>query len=110
MSNTEGLILAQTALGKRIRMLRKEQRLSQPAFAVLCKLHVSHLGKIEGGKANPSLESLLTIARAFGMTAADLLAGIPEADAADNSEQPAEPSSNSNEAPPGEPTKTPRAV
>jgi transcriptional regulator with XRE-family HTH domain len=77
MPKTEEFILAQAALGKRITTLRKRNKLSQPAFASLCKLHPSFLSRIEGGKANPNLATLITIARALGMTLSDLFAGIP---------------------------------
>jgi transcriptional regulator with XRE-family HTH domain len=73
-------MLAQAQLGKRIRMLRKARRLTQPSFAQLCNLHASHLSKIERGEANPTLQTLLGIANALGISPSKLFTGIQDSD------------------------------
>lgn len=54
--------------GARVRELRKATTgLSQEAFADKCGFVRSYMGKIETGKANPSLDSIQTIADALGV-------------------------------------------
>ncbi|HDR9248450.1 TPA: helix-turn-helix transcriptional regulator [Burkholderia vietnamiensis] len=54
--------------GARVRELRKAGTgLSQEAFADKCGFVRSYMGKIETGKANPSLDSIQTIADALGV-------------------------------------------
>jgi transcriptional regulator with XRE-family HTH domain len=75
--DNQGLSVAQAALGKRVRTLRKARRLTQPALARLCKLHASQFGKIENGKENPTFKTLLAIARSLEVSVSELLAAIP---------------------------------
>ena len=49
-------------LGARIRQLRKKKGWSQGEFAEACKIHRSHMGKIERGETNVRLSTLLIIA------------------------------------------------
>jgi XRE family transcriptional regulator, regulator of sulfur utilization len=60
------------ALGKRIRELRKERRYSQEKLAELASIHENHVRRIEGGTANPSYLVLIRIAKALGVSVADL--------------------------------------
>ncbi|QCP83987.1 XRE family transcriptional regulator [Alcaligenes faecalis] len=54
--------------GARVRELRKATtKLSQEAFAYKCGFVRGYMGKIETGKANPSLDSIQTIADALGV-------------------------------------------
>lgn len=86
---------AQVQLGQRIRELRIERRLTQPALASRCNLHYSHLSKIERGQTNLSLSCLLSIATAFNMTISHLLADIPYPHAATQVQPSAPPSTTS---------------
>ena len=65
------------ALGKRMRELRaKHGSISQEAFADHCGLHRTAISLIERGKRVPSLTTLLTISRGFGLTLSQFLHGV----------------------------------
>ena len=64
------------SLGKRIRELRKQCRFTQERLAELADIHENHVRRIEGGTANPSFLVLAKIAKAFGLSVADLLRGL----------------------------------
>jgi putative transcriptional regulator len=54
--------------GARVRNLRKTKTtLSQEALADRCGFVRSYMGKVETGKANPSLDAIQTIADALGV-------------------------------------------
>lgn len=63
-------------LGQRIRVLRAERDWSLKDLAAASKLSVSQISSIERGANLPSMESLLAIARAFGMKPSQILASI----------------------------------
>ncbi len=54
-------------LGKRIRQLRTECRLSQEELAGKCGIHPTLVGKIERSGGNPSLITLERIAKGLGL-------------------------------------------
>jgi transcriptional regulator with XRE-family HTH domain len=62
----------QPALGAAIRALRDERELKQLAVAEDAEITVAHLSKIERGKVNPTWGTVEAIARALGVTLADL--------------------------------------
>lgn len=71
-------------LGARIAALRREAGLSQAELASRLKVSPSALGMYEQGRREPSMETLVQIARVFGVTTDYLLTGKaaePEADA-----------------------------
>lgn len=63
-------------LGQRIRVLRAERGWSLKDLAAVSRLSVSQISSIERGANLPSIESLLAIARAFGLQPSQLLASI----------------------------------
>ncbi len=63
-------------LGHRIKLLRVERDWSLKDLAALTKLSVSQISSIERGANMPSMESLLSIARAFEKRPSDILASI----------------------------------
>jgi len=63
-------------LGHRIRILRAERDWSLKDLAAAAKLSVSQISSIERGANLPSIESLLTIARAFDLKPSEILASI----------------------------------
>ena len=69
---TEGL----ARLGKRVRRLRQEQRLSQEQVAERAALDAKHLQAIEGGHVNVTFASLVGIGKALGLKLAELLKGV----------------------------------
>ncbi len=62
--------------GSRVRDLRKEQGLSQEAFADICGLDRTYIGGIERGERNVALRNIAVIARALGITISHLTKGI----------------------------------
>jgi transcriptional regulator with XRE-family HTH domain len=66
--------------GTRVRGLRKGTGLSQERFADAIRVGRSHMGKIENGKGNPTLEVIVKIARGLDISLAQLfetMAGKP---------------------------------
>ncbi len=53
------------ALGKRIKMLRLKKKISQTEIAYRCGFDKSNYNTIESGKRNPTVTSLLKIAKAL---------------------------------------------
>lgn len=64
------------AFGQRIRDLRKQQGISQEAFADRCGVMRTYMSRIETGAANPSLEATKVLANGLGVTLSDLLSGL----------------------------------
>lgn len=60
-------------IGQCIRDARIDRNLTQEAVFLAVPLTRSFYQEIEAGQANPSLETLLRIARAIGVTISDLL-------------------------------------
>lgn len=63
-------------LGHAIKMMRVERDWSLKDLAAETKLSVSQISSIERGANLPSIESLLTICRAFGKKPSEILSGI----------------------------------
>jgi transcriptional regulator with XRE-family HTH domain len=66
----------QNKVGARIRALRLERGWSQDVFADKSGLHRAHVGEIERGESNVSLQTLKTIADTLAVKVADLVKGI----------------------------------
>ncbi len=66
------------ALGRRIRMRRREMKLTQEQLAEKADISPSFLGHIERGSRTLSLGTLLEICKALGTTANDLLGEFGE--------------------------------
>lgn len=58
--------------GARVRELRLETGLSQEKFAAKCDLDRTYLGSVERGERNIALRNIEKIARALGISIADL--------------------------------------
>lgn len=61
------------ALGKAIRDLRAERRLTQEELAERAGVHAHYVSDIERGLRNVAIVNLTYLANAFGLTAAELL-------------------------------------
>ena len=64
------------ALGERIRALRKAAGFSQESFADRVGIHRTYGGELERGEANVTLENLVKVASALGITLSDLFHGV----------------------------------
>lgn len=60
-------------LGKKVRKLRRERRLTQEELADRANMHFTYIGQIERGKRNPSLINLQKIAKALKVSGGELL-------------------------------------
>jgi XRE family transcriptional regulator, regulator of sulfur utilization len=61
------------AFGAAVRSVRTTQGVAQEALANIAKIERSHVGKIERGEHMPTLAAVLKIARALGVSSADLM-------------------------------------
>jgi transcriptional regulator with XRE-family HTH domain len=52
-------------LGKRIKRLRKQQKISQEELAHKAMIHRTYMGKIERGESNPPTQTVSKIATAL---------------------------------------------
>jgi transcriptional regulator with XRE-family HTH domain len=59
-------------LGKRVRALRLERKLTQESAAETAKLDEKHWQDIEGARTNPTVATLVGIARALKITISQL--------------------------------------
>ncbi len=57
-----------TALGDRIRTVRKKQGLSQEKLGEICQISTAHVGHIERGTRIPSLETLFKISKELNIS------------------------------------------
>ena len=62
-------------IGKRIREVRKQQEMTQAELAALTDMSDSYISYIETAKKQASLESLVRISNALGITVDELLSG-----------------------------------
>ena len=59
--------------GQRVRELRKNQGYSQEGFAAACGLDRTYIGGIERGERNVALRNVEVIAKALGISLAELV-------------------------------------
>ena len=59
-------------IGDRIRQLRKEKGLSQEKLGYESELHCTHIGSIEMGQKNFSIDTLIKVAKGLNVEVADL--------------------------------------
>ncbi len=62
--------------GSRVAELRKSRGLSQEKLAFEIGMDLTSVNEIERGKRNPTLRTVVKIARAFGLRPAELLADL----------------------------------
>ena len=60
---------------ERLKLLRKEKKLSQTKLARSVGIHYNHLGRYEHGKSNPSFNTLARLAQALDVSVDYLLRG-----------------------------------
>jgi transcriptional regulator with XRE-family HTH domain len=62
------------AVGRRLRELRNEQRVSQEALAHRAHLHRNYIGCVERGEKIPSIETLARVSQILGLSLAEFFA------------------------------------
>ena len=67
-----GVARALNRLGKRVRALRLDRKLTQEKAAETAKLDEKHWQDIEGARTNPTVATLVGIARALKVTLSEL--------------------------------------
>jgi DNA-binding XRE family transcriptional regulator len=67
-----GVARALSRLGKRVRALRLERKLTQEQASEIAKLDEKHWQDIEGARTNPTVATLVGIARALKVTVSEL--------------------------------------
>jgi len=72
-------VQAKRALAERLRELRHEKKWSQEKLAEEASMHRTYLAGIERASRNPSLENLVKLANALGVTLPELFANIGRA-------------------------------
>lgn len=72
-------------IGERLRQLRNGLKMTLLDVGEKTQLSVSHLSDIERGRTRPSLDTLEVLAACYGISLADLMAGVsPTAVSCDN--------------------------
>lgn len=67
----------QKKLGEQIKFLREKQDMPQQVLAAKCNFEKGNLSRLEGGKVNPTLQTLSKIALALGVDIKELF-NFPE--------------------------------
>ncbi|MBI4356231.1 MAG: helix-turn-helix transcriptional regulator [Candidatus Omnitrophica bacterium] len=71
--------MATTLIGKRLRQLRKERKMTLAELARGSGIDTATISRIETGKMTGTLESHMRLTRAMGLTLAEFYAGLEEA-------------------------------
>lgn len=66
----------QKQLGATVRKLRRKRNLTQDVFAERSGLHRAHVGEIERGESNVTIQTLKTIADTLGVKIVDLVRNL----------------------------------
>ena len=69
-------IAAQRQLGRKIRTMRQSRGLTQEAFARMCGITAGRMWKLENGRVNATLATLIRISNQLETQPAELLRGI----------------------------------
>jgi transcriptional regulator with XRE-family HTH domain len=64
------------ALGQTVAKYRQAKRLSQEALAAKAGLHRTYLSDIERGVRNPGIKNVVRLAKALGISTAELVEGV----------------------------------
>ena len=73
---TGGAVMRLESIGKNIRKYRLMRKLRQEDLAEKADLSINYVGAIERGEKTPSLESLISIINALGVSADMILADV----------------------------------
>lgn len=68
--NKEDLLIS---IGKNIKKIRECKKINQAELAALCNYEKSNMSRIESGKTNLTIGTLLTISKALDTTIIELL-------------------------------------
>jgi transcriptional regulator with XRE-family HTH domain len=80
MSTTDDLDRALSVVGPRLRTLRRQREITLADLSAQTGVSVSTLSRLESGDRKPTLELLLPLARAYGVTLDELVDAPPTGD------------------------------
>ena len=63
-------------LGQRLRLIRKENKLTLKGLSEISYLSVPYLSDMERGVVNPSIDTLQKVAKAYNISVKDLISGV----------------------------------
>lgn len=63
-------------LGDKVRICRKQAKLTQEKLAELADLHTNYIGEVERGEKTISVDALFRIAKGVGVRVSDLVDGF----------------------------------
>jgi transcriptional regulator with XRE-family HTH domain len=69
-------VQAQDQLGANIRRIRRDAGLSQMELSDRCGLHFSEISRLERGRRDAQLSTIVKLAHGLGVAPAELLAGV----------------------------------
>ena len=72
MMEMEVFMNIQMTLGQQVRALRRQRRLTQEQLAELAGVCLQHIGEIERGQGNPTLNSLVKLSDALDISLSEL--------------------------------------
>lgn len=75
-------------LGERLRLMRKENKLTLKDLSQIADLSVPYLSDMERSVVNPSIETLQKVAKAYNTTVKKLLIGVEELDELEDTNYP----------------------
>lgn len=67
---------ARLAFADKVRVAREKAGLTQEQLAWAAGLHQTEIARIEGGRRNPGLDTILKVARGLSVAPAELFQGI----------------------------------
>jgi transcriptional regulator with XRE-family HTH domain len=70
-------VLPKDRFGANLRRLREARGLTQMQLGNRCGMDSSAISRLERAERDPQLETIATLAKALGLTAGDLVEGIP---------------------------------
>ncbi len=76
MGRTPAKSAVAVKFGRRLRVFRTEQGLSQMALADIAGMHFTYVSSVERGERNISLANIVKLASALGVDPGDLVRGL----------------------------------
>ena len=67
---------ASVAFGRTVRALRAQAGFSQESFADASSIHRTSMGVLERGEGNPTLNTIVRVARGLDVSLSDLFAAV----------------------------------
>jgi transcriptional regulator with XRE-family HTH domain len=71
------IVISKTAIGERLRVIRKAQELTQAELAAILGVRHTHISGIERGVRGVTVQQLVKLCRALKVTSADVLGEKP---------------------------------